>query len=385
MKLPDYNNSNLNLINSLLKHYGVDSNKKGLPIIDKLLENNKYKKVVLIIMDGMGHHNLVATRKKDSILLNNEYGPISTIFPSTTAAVMTMYEAAKPVCESGWVAWSTYFKEINKSIDLFTGRDSLSQEIVNYSYKDLIKYESIYKMINKVAKNIDVYQIYPENVKKEQEPCKQQKYNTIVEMIDIITNLIEDNKEKFVFAYCNQPDSSMHSTGPNSKEVNLLLDEFEDLVSVLYNRLDDETLIIITADHGQIEITQTYYLNKYKDLMDMLVMPPLLEGRVRSFFVKNGYLLKFKEKFLEYFGEDFILYNRNDILNEKIFGDGIPHNVFDDSIGDYVAIAVKNAVLDYISPILGDDGFVFKGHHGGLTKEEMEIPLIILKKGDIND
>lgn len=384
MKLPDYKYSNLNLIHSLLKYYGVNSNREGLEIIDNLLKNKKYKKVILLIMDGMGHHNLV-THNKKSILLKHEYGPISTIFPSTTAAVMTMYESAKPVYESGWVSWSTYFKEINKSIDLFTGKESLSQEIVNYPYKDLIKYDSIFKMLTSVNKNIDVYQIYPEKINKEKEPCKQLKYNTLVQLMDILTDLAEDNKEKFVFAYCDQPDSSMHSTGPNSKEVNLILDEFEDLVNILYKNIDDETLVIITADHGQIEITKTYYLDRYKDLMHMLIMPPLLEGRVRSFFVKNEYISKFKGKFLEYFGNDFILCSREDILNSNIFGDGIKHKVFEDSIGDYVAIAVKNAVLDYISPILGDDGFVFKGHHAGLTKEEMEIPLIILKKDDTDD
>ena len=58
MKFPDYNHANLNLVHSLLKYYGVDTNRNGLEEIDALLHTNKYKKIVLLVMDGMGHHNL---------------------------------------------------------------------------------------------------------------------------------------------------------------------------------------------------------------------------------------------------------------------------------------------------------------------------------------
>ena len=384
MKFPDYSHANLNLVHSLLKYYGVESNRKGLKEIDVLLCTRKYKKIVLLVMDGLGYHNL-KNYNSNSFLASKDKGPISTIYPSTTAAVMTMYESGLPAFESGWVSWSTHFKSLNRSIDLFTGKDSLTQEAVSYPYRDLIKYESIYKKIRNKNPNLDIYQLYPEKINKDAEPCVQLKYQTIVDLVDKLNELCSDNNEKFIFAYCNEPDASMHTLGPDAKEIHLIMDEFDDLMKVFYNNLDNETLVIVTADHGQIEITKTYYFNEYQDLMDMLVMPPLLEGRVRSFFVKSEYRDVFEEKFKNYFADDFILCTKDDVYICDLFGDGKEHELFKDSIGDYIAIAVKNAVIDYISPFLGDDGFVFKGHHAGLCKEEMEVPLIILKKDEEND
>ena len=381
MKFPDYSFSNLNLVHSILKYYGVKTNRDGLKVVDEILNTKKYKKIVLLVMDGMGHYNL-RNHNPNSFLCQKDIGPISTIYPSTTVAAMTMYESGKPSFESGWVSWSTYFKSINRSIDLFTGKDSLSQEIVNFPYKNLISYESIYKKIRKENPNLDIYQFYPEKINKDKEPCFQLKYLTFTDLIDKLTNLCNDEKEKFIFAYCDQPDALMHMEGPSSKKVNLILDEINDLINVFYKQIDDETLVLISADHGQVDITKTYFINEYKELMDMLVMPPLLEGRVRSFFVKKEYLEEFPLAFSEIFGDDFILCSKEDIRICDLFGDGEEHELFEDSIGDYLAIAVKNAVIDYISPFFEYDGFVFKGHHAGLAKEEMQVPLIVLKKDD---
>ena len=54
---PDYNNSILNLITSILKYYNVESKYNSLPEIDEIL-NKDYNNVVLLILDGMGENIL---------------------------------------------------------------------------------------------------------------------------------------------------------------------------------------------------------------------------------------------------------------------------------------------------------------------------------------
>ena len=65
---PDYNNSILNMMTSILKNYGVKSNHDSLPELDKILEK-KYKNVVLVILDGMGEN--VKTRLQIMDILTN--------------------------------------------------------------------------------------------------------------------------------------------------------------------------------------------------------------------------------------------------------------------------------------------------------------------------
>lgn len=55
--LPDYNHSILNLITSILKYYNVKTEHKSLENIDNILKN-KYKNIILLILDGMGEHIL---------------------------------------------------------------------------------------------------------------------------------------------------------------------------------------------------------------------------------------------------------------------------------------------------------------------------------------
>ena len=59
----------------------------------------------------------------------------------------------------------------------------------------------------------------------------------------------------------------------------------------------------------------------------------------------------------------------------QLFGEKIKNSIVTDNIGDFIAIAIKNTCLRY-----NQKGKVFKTYHAGITKDEMEVPLIVLKK-----
>ena len=75
--LPDYENSILNLINSILHYYHVETKYKGIDVLDKRLER-KYKNIVLIILDGMGE-NILNTFKYAKIIDVKDYDLIGEI------------------------------------------------------------------------------------------------------------------------------------------------------------------------------------------------------------------------------------------------------------------------------------------------------------------
>ena len=64
-------------------------------------------------------------------------------------------------------------------------------------------------------------------------------------------------------------------------------------------------------------------------------------------------------------------------LEKNLFGLGKPHKYSRDFLGHYIALATSNLSLWYRR----EDGSShnFKGHHSGLTKEEMIVPLILIE------
>ena len=96
--LPDYENSILNLINSILHYYHVETKYKGIDILDKKLEK-KYKNIVLIILDGMGE-NILNRISPNGFLKKHQERKITSVYPSTTTAAMTTYYSGKPPIET---------------------------------------------------------------------------------------------------------------------------------------------------------------------------------------------------------------------------------------------------------------------------------------------
>ena len=104
--------------------------------------------------------------------------------------------------------------------------------------------------------------------------------------------------------------------------------------------------------------------------MDMLEIYPYLEARAVSFKVKEDKKQDFEEIFTRKYGEDFILYTTQELIDQGLFGKGDKCYL----LGDYIAIGTYTHKTMLLTPA----SHAFKGHHTSLT-EEMEVPLIVLK------
>ena len=127
IKLPDYNHSILNLITSILKYYKVETNHKSLNEIDNILEKN-YKNVVFIVLDGMGEH-ILNKLAPNGYFKNKQIDCITSVYPSTTTAALTTYYSGKPPYETGWIAWSQYFKEYGRALDMLKHKESYKGDL----------------------------------------------------------------------------------------------------------------------------------------------------------------------------------------------------------------------------------------------------------------
>lgn len=379
--LPNYDKCILGTITSILKYYNVETKHKSSNKIDSLLNEKEYKNVVFLILDGLGEH-ILNKISPDGILCKNKIDLVTSVYPSTTTAALTTYYSGCPPYETGWIAWSQYFKEYGRALDMFSHNESylrepLKKPIIDV-YKTVVNYETIFEKIEKASPNVKAYEIEPEYAERRAKRCL--KANNIDELIMDITDLCKAPDKKFILAYSDNPDGLLHKYGTNAEEVKSFIKETEEKIAKMVEEFDEDTILIISADHGHKDIDKSYTLLDYPEIQDCLIMPPSLESRVLSFWVKEDMKELFVQRFNNIFEKEFWLMTKEDFLNKYHFlGYGEKHYKIDDFIGNFVALSVVGSMIR-LETFLAEGKPVKKSTHCGLSKEEMEVPVIVIKK-----
>ncbi len=357
----DYNNCLTNLACSIRKYFGLEYHHQTLSKIDELLSSNP-KNVILILFDGMGSRILDRSLDSNNFFLKNKIDDITSVFPATTTAATTSIRTGLNPVEHGWLGWNMYIHEIDKVITLFLNVEKdtkeINQDFINIK-SDILETQTIAEEINYKTLNLGC----------EIKPFGSNKYNNIDEMFSRIIEKANEPGKKFIYAYDPEPDSTMHKLGPDSMEAKQIIVDRNNRVNDLCNKIDD-ALVIVVADHGHIKV-DNLFLENYPDLQELMVRNTSLDQRAVSFKVKDGYQEEFKKRFEKELGMYFKLYPKEEIINSKLFGDGIENGNFRYAIGDFIAIAENSnkAIVSY-----GDK--VWFSQHAGYTDDEIYVPLI---------
>ena len=362
----NYEENNLvNLSNSILKYFDVKTFHKTLNNLDKILENNNYKNVVLFVCDGLGFYNLKELLKNEDFLNKQEIFKLSSVFPPTTAAATTTLLSGLTPSEHHWFGWDMYFKDTDETISVFLNKikDTKISPKINVVDRDYMKYKNIVDLINENSNN-SAYFAYPFSL--------DNKCLNIDEVIERIKKLTKENTKKFIYAYIENPDKLMHKYGINSKEVIEEVQSINKKIEKLSKELKN-TLILVTADHGLIN-TETILLKKsLPEMYKMLERTTSIEPKCVGIKLKEK---RKKEEFIKLYEEnlksDFKLLNQEEVIKSKLFGNE-DSSYLRDNIGDYLLIGTKNKLL-----IDNNEVPNFKAGHAGFTKEELTVPLIII-------
>ncbi len=377
--LPNYEHSVLNLITSILKNYNVETNHSSLNNIDKILEKD-YKNVVLLILDGMGEHILNKTSPK-GYFSKNKIDCITSVYPSTTTAALTTYYSGKPPYETGWIGWSQYFKEYGRAVDMLPQKESYKGETLKDTkinvFESIVNYKTVFKQIEEASPNVKAYEIMPTYSEKKSK--RSIRADTIDEITSSIEMLCKNQEKKFIMAYSDNPDGLLHKCGTTSEEVKQFIQDTENNVETMCKNLSKDTIIIISADHGHKDIEKVYNVLDYPEIQECLILPPSLESRAVSFWVKEDMKKEFEERFNKVFKEEFWLMTKEELLDKHLLGYGEKHKKVDDFIGNYVALSISSSIIR-LETFLAEGKKVKKSTHCGLTKEEMEVPIIVINK-----
>lgn len=363
--LPDYKNSIVNVACSIRKYFDLDNNHNTIEKIDRILAEKEPKNVVVMLFDGMGAKLLKEKLPNDSFLLKNLDSEISSVVPSTTTASTTSMLSGLTPAEHGWLGWDLFVKEENKIVTMFTNTlKDTDIEAADYNVaRRYFPYETITETINRKGKYYS----------KTLFPFGEESYSDIDDMLVKIKDNLNKKERNYIYAYYDDPDGIMHDTGTDSDNTSKCFKMINQKVEEFSSNIKD-TLIIVIADHGHINCSEII-ITGYKDIYDTLDGDVWLEGRMCAFNIRKERKQEFEKLFNKYFKDDFILKTKKEIIEEKIFGDGIENKYFKDLLGDYFALAVGDKCFKYTTK-----GDYFKSAHAGFTVDEMKIPLIIINK-----
>lgn len=374
MIYPDYDRSILSTTSSILAHYGVNSIYPTLPELDAVLSTNP-RHVALIITDGAGVRPLEGALPADSYMRSHAVATVTSVFPSTTTAATTSYYCGQSAYEHGWLGWQLYFKEYATDATTFMRTTYYTGKSIDgpQPAPALMPFETVFEKIKRARPDLVTRSQYAFDTYTDHGAGEHLRIVSFADLCDNLARISRTDGPSFTISYWGEPDTSMHDKGVGSEAALKQFRTIDRELSSLSKRARD-MLIIVTADHGLINSTPIY-LNDYPDIMDLLIMPPMLETRAAALYVKPYRHGEFERLFREYFGENFLLLSREDIYRTGIFGRGARHRKFDDFIVDYVACAVSDKNLAFRIPDGRYDSLV--GKHAGLTEDEMLVPVII--------
>lgn len=408
--LPKYNQDCFsNIPTTILDLFGVAIKKPTISkkYYKKYLANRQYDHAILLLIDGLGFYQwkkyanqfpLFKQLDKKSFL-----SPITSVFPSTTAAAINTINSGLTPAEHGLFEWTLYMREINATIETLPfnkiGEESNSLLEKNINPRILFNFPTIYQILKR--HNVNSFSFVNKSYANSAYSTISQKgsislpFVTFSDLIIKLKNqLTAHNSRNYLFVYWDKLDSLGHEYGPDSNLCKIELSKISHLfLSEFVKRIDKQTrkrtLLIITADHGQITVNpkETIYLNRDEILMKNLcrngdgeiILPT---GSARDIYLhieeKN---LKKIYKYLEN-----KLKNKADVIfTDKaialgLFGQNEINNKFRSRLGNLMLLPYNNHTIwrEYKGK-----KFEYLGHHGGLSKEEMVIPFSICSLEEI--
>mgnify|MGYP003308765220 CR=1 FL=1 len=277
---PDYTRSIVNMMASIRRHFGLEITHNTLKELDEELNKN-YKNIIIVLLDGMGSKIIENSIGNDNFFTKHKKCDYMSIFPPTTVAATTALLSTKTPIENGWLGWHEYIKEIDCDITMFRST-GYYDESIKFDYNVANKYMPYLSIVDELKTvgitSGDVYPAFREGGAKD--------FDEFLAQIKAFIN--KDDSRKFAYCYWEQPDHDLHDFGCTSEEVKKQITTLNDKMEEFFNKeIDDDTLIIVTADHGHIDIVDTN-LAGYPNVLKYLKRLPSIEPRAATFFVKEG-------------------------------------------------------------------------------------------------
>lgn len=338
--------------------------------------------VVLVLIDGFGLQAWTRHRHRCDVLdrLTEEgtVTPLTSIYPSETAAAITTLETGRLPCEHGRIGWNVYEPRTDTAF-LPLGRavkTGASEEYV--SEASVTEGASLYSQMRDAG--IDCHRLQPFD--SGGDDVTHHTYADLDAFGKRLSAVVADSDDPgYVYAYVPHVDHISHAEGPDSHAVGetvaAVCEQISDCLGRIAERAAEETLLLVTADHGQVHTDPDRNIDLSANSTVMANLrrhangtPVRMAGSPRNvhLHLRPGTVSETRRALA---GHDARIFTRQEALDCDVFGDRPVTDPFRRRCGDLV---VTHREVGMWFGDVEPDELSLVGMHGGLHPAEMLVP-----------
>ncbi|MFP3982117.1 MAG: alkaline phosphatase family protein [Desulfurivibrionaceae bacterium] len=378
---PDYNYSIVNLVSSLILASG--GKPRGYaPLVGLEERELSGRPLVLLVIDGLGDSFL--GNFPDSFLFRHRKRRLSSVFPPTTATAVTSFYTGVGPRQHGIIGWYTFFKEMGTVATVLPFRPRYggpSFSGAGVSPAQFIGSDSLFNSLDIPCHVVLPHYLIDSGYSRTLSgKAQRHSYEDLAGMFARLENLAVSGKAGMVIAYLPDLDSLAHEKGISSPEVKTLFRELDrQCQTFLPEVADSGATVLISADHGLVDSSadRVIHLNDHPRLASTLALPLCGDPRCAYCYVRPERQGDFEHYIDHELGFACELKTGRDLIREGYFGPGPSSPRLEERIGDYALLMRDNYVIKDCL-LTEDRASEQKGVHGGLTEEELYVPLILL-------
>ena len=355
------------------------------------------RRVILVLVDALALHRLQRWMSDGTapvwsrLAEQGRLAALTSITPSTTSAALTSLWTGKSPAEHGIVGYELWLKEYGVVSNMilhtpitfendagslvkagfkpeqFLNQPTLGTHLAAFGIRSYaLQHRSIIRsgLSQMFFKDVDVH-----------------GFLTPTELWVNLRHLVESNprQRQYFWVYTGQIDHFSHYYHPDDERTAAEFAEFSwafeqhFLRAAISQPIRKGTLVLLTADHGMIATQKSahYDLRNHPELSRLLHILPTGEHRLMYLFIKPGQADQVQSYFDQTWPGKFIFLDPSEAVAKGLFGPGTPHPRLADRLGDLIVVARNDAYLWW-----ADKENLLIGRHGGLSQEEMIVPLL---------
>ncbi len=356
------------------------------------------RRVVLVILDALGYRLLQEMwARGDGLAFSDlaESGrliPLTSVFPSTTNAALISLSTGRPPAEHGWLAYTMYLRDLGVAANgillcpVWTRRTDL---LVDWGLEP----ESLIP-VPTLAERLAVLGVFTGAIfhaRFRNTGFSKMLYRGVATTLghlhasDLwvqLRHLLAETRGKraLLTAYWSGLDTLAHAYGPDT---DLWQAEFRTVSHLLTHEFlaalpaeDREgTLLLITADHGQIHVPPEQILtaSQERQLRQHLQVPIMGESRAAFVYPRPGRHDAIRTYLAAAYPGWFTVLDSVEALEAGLMGQPISDETYARA-GELLVLPHGHHALQRHQP-----STTLLGRHGGLTQAEMLVPLIAIR------